>query len=229
LVVRVPSAKQGQFHAKNPGIMPLGLDQFVTHLTACGLMTETDVRALIDGLPDERKPRDGEQLARELIRRKKLTTYQATAVYQGKTQGLILGSYVVLDKLGEGGMGTVLKAHQRRMNRDVAIKVLAPALVRKPEALKRFLREVQAAAKLDHPHIVAALDADEAKGIHFLVMEFVEGTDLSALVKKNGPLAVEKAVGCILQAALGLAYAHERGVIHRDIKPANLLLDQSGP
>lgn len=208
--------------------MPLGLDQFLTQLTTCGLMTEAEVRAVIDGLADEQRPRDGEQLARELIRQKKLTAYQATAVYQGNTQGLVLGSYVILDKLGEGGMGTVLKAYQRRMNRVVALKVLAPTLVKKPDALKRFLREVQAAAKLDHPHIVAALDADEAKGIHFLVLEYVEGTDLSALVKKNGPLPVEKAVGCILQVAHGLAYAHERGVIHRDIKPANLLLDRTG-
>src|SRR4029077_5675197 len=133
---------------------------FLQQLTACGLMTEVEVRAVIDGLPEARRPRDGEQLARELIRQKKLTAYQATAVYQGKTQGLVLGSYVVLDKLGEGGMGTVLKAHQRRRKRGVALKVLAPSLVKKPDALKRFLRELQAAAKLDHPNIVAALDAD---------------------------------------------------------------------
>jgi serine/threonine protein kinase len=208
--------------------MPLTIDQFLQHLGASGLMTEAEARAAVDALPDENKPRNGEQLARELIRQKKLTAWQASAVYQGKTQGLVLGKYTILDKLGEGGMGTVLKAYQRRMNRVVALKVLPPSLVKKPDSLKRFLREMQAAAKLIHPNIVPALDADEAKGAHFLVMEYVEGTDLAALVKMDGPLPVEKAVGCILQAARGLAYAHERGVIHRDVKPANLLLDSTG-
>ena len=91
-----------------------------------------------------------------------------------------------------------------------------------------FEREVEAAAKLSHPNIVAAYDADEANGVHFLVMEYVEGSDLSALVKKNGPFPVAKAVNYILQAAKGLEFAHDEGVVHRDIKPANLLLDKKG-
>lgn len=208
--------------------MPINLDQFVQQLTACELMAAQEVAAFREALPEGRKPGGAEQLAKDLVRQKKITAYQASAILQGKGQGLNLGNYLVLDKLGEGGMGMVLKAHHRRMNRVVALKVLTPALVKKADALKRFLREVQAAAKLNHPHIVAALDADEARGIHFLVMEFVEGTDLAALVKKSGPLPVDKAVACILQAARGLEYAHEKGVIHRDIKPANLLLDRSG-
>src|SRR5262249_51588377 len=94
----------------------------------------------------------------------------------------------------------------------------------KQTALKRFHREVQAAAKLNHANIVAALDAGEAKGVHFLVMDYVEGCDLSQWVKKNGPLPVDRAVDCILQAAQGLAFAHAAGIIHRDIKPSNLLV-----
>ncbi len=89
-------------------------------------------------------------------------------------------------------------------------------------------REVTAAAKLSHPNIVTAHDADESGGTHFLVMEYVEGQDLAALVKKNGPLPLSRALGYLLQAARGLEYAHKRGVIHRDIKPANLLLDSEG-
>ena len=114
------------------------------------------------------------------------------------------------------------------MDRIVAVKVLPPAMTKDQAAIARFQREVKAAAKLNHPNIVAAYDADQANGVHFLVMEYVEGSDLSALVKKNGPFPVEQAVNYILQAARGLESAHDEGVVHRDIKPANLLLDKKG-
>ena len=100
--------------------------------------------------------------------------------------------------------------------------------MRTPEALRRFQREVEAAARLTHPNIVIAYDADEAGDTHFLVMEYVDGSDLSTLVKQQGPLPLDQALDCILQAARGLQYAHEQGVVHRDIKPANLLLDRQG-
>src|SRR5262249_51978228 len=94
--------------------------------------------------------------------------------------------------------------------------------------IQRFRREVQAVARINHPNIVTAFDANQAGGVHFLVMEFVEGSDLSALVKKNGPLPVEQAVNCIRQAAEGLEFAHGGAILHREIKPANLLLDKKG-
>ena len=125
-------------------------------------------------------------------------------------------------------MGQVFKAEHRRMKRVVAIKTLPKAFLKDAAAVARFQREVEAAAKLSHPNIVAAFDADEADGVNFLVMEYVAGSDLSAFVKKCGPLPVAKAVNYILQAARGLDYAHKHGVIHRDIKPANLLLDSEG-
>ena len=106
--------------------------------------------------------------------------------------------------------------------------MLPKAVTKDVAAVARFQREVKAAAKLRHPNIVAADDADEANGVHFLVMEYVEGQDLSAMVKKNGPLPVAKAVNYVLQAARGLEFAHGECVIHRDIKPANLLLDKKG-
>jgi len=114
------------------------------------------------------------------------------------------------------------------MDRAVAIKMLPPAMTKDAAAVARFEREVRAAAKLSHPNIVAAHDADQANGVHFLVMEYVEGKDLSAMVKKDGPFSVAKAVSYILQAARGLEFAHGEGVVHRDIKPANLLLDKKG-
>ncbi|TVS15549.1 MAG: hypothetical protein EA424_15775 [Planctomycetaceae bacterium] len=146
-------------------------------------------------------------------------------MYYGRGQTLVLGNYVILDKLGKGGMGLVLKAEHRRMERVVALKILSPKFVRNDDSLRRFQREVKAAARLTHPNIVTAYDADDEGGVHFLVMEYVEGSDLAVLVKQQGPLSLDVALDCIKQAATGLRYAHEHGVIHRDIKPANLLMN----
>ena len=145
---------------------------------------------------------------------------------QGRAKSLILGGYTILDRIGSGGMGQVFKAEHHRMKRLVAIKTLPAKLMKDPAAVARFQREVEAAAKLRHPNIVAADDADEANGVHFLVMEYVDGRDLASLVKKHGPLPIPLAIDYILQAARGLEYAHSEGVIHRDIKPANLLVDK---
>ncbi len=205
--------------------MPVGLDQFVKNLTDSGVLSAGKLEHF---LPPMAAPKSAEELAKELVRQKQLTKYQAAEIYQGRAKSLILGNYTILDKIGAGGMGQVFKAEHRRMHRVVALKVLPKAVTKDAAAIARFQREVEAAAKLRHPNIVAADDADEAGGVHFLVMEFVEGTDLSALVKKDGPLPVAQAVNCILQAARGLEFAHGEGVVHRDIKPANLLLDKKG-
>src|SRR5262245_45938517 len=125
-------------------------------------------------------------------------------------------------------MGTVFKARHKRMRRIVAIKVLSRDVAQDERFIKRFQREVEAVARLSHPNIVMAHDADEAEVGHFLVMEFVNGRDLASTVEKQGPLPVRIAVSCSLQAARALEYAHGQGIIHRDIKPANLLRDESG-
>ena len=208
--------------------MTVSLEQFVQYLTQSGLMSAADAASFQDALPPDRKPPDGETLARELVRANRLTKYQAQVLYQGKTKGLLFGEYRVLDKLGQGGMGVVLKAEHRRMKRLVAVKTIAGSALRSPDAVKRFYREVEAAAKLNHPNIVQAHDASEADGIHYLVMEYVEGQDLGAIVKERGPLPIAQAVNFILQAARGLQYAHEQGIVHRDIKPSNLILDHNG-
>lgn len=151
-----------------------------------------------------------------------------TKVIRALSPGSVLGNYIVLEKLGEGGMGTVLKAQHRKMQRIVALKVLHGDATRSSAAVRRFQTEVRAAAKLQHPNIVCALDADEGAGAHFLVMEYVEGIVLSELLGRKGPLPIRDATGYTLQVAQGLAYAHAEGVIHRDIKPGNLLLDKRG-
>jgi serine/threonine protein kinase len=208
--------------------MAATLDEFVRSLSDSGLITTEEIEAFIKRLPAERRPTDARQLLQEMVRRKRLTEFQARAAYQNKLKGLVLGNYVVLDKLGEGGMGQVFKAEHRRMDRTVALKVLPAAATKSQDAVERFHREVKAAARLSHPNIVRAYDADEAGGVHFLVMEHVEGEDLASLVESQGRLPVERAVDYVLQAARGLDYAHRQNVIHRDIKPSNLLVDGEG-
>src|SRR5262249_19733331 len=110
----------------------------------------------------------------------------------------------------------------------VALKVLRPELMNHVGAVARFQREVKAVGKLRHPQIVRATDAGEVDGVHFLVMELVEGTDLNRLVKRLGPLPMADSCELVRQAALGLQHAHEHGLIHRDIKPSNLMLSVDG-
>ena len=204
------------------------LEQFVQHLMQSGLLTAAEISAHYEGLPPEKQPQDAETFARALVKADKLTKYQAELVYQGKVKGLAFGDYRVLDKLGQGGMGVVLKAQHQRMDRIVAVKMIAGAALKSPDAVNRFYREVKAAAKLNHSNIVTAYDAGEHEGGHYLVMEYVEGNDLAAIVQQRGPLPVAEAVDYVIQAARGLQYAHKQNIVHRDIKPANLLLDKEG-
>jgi serine/threonine protein kinase len=208
--------------------MAVLLEQFVETLSDSGLMTREAVQRLLAQLPDDKRPTNGQEIATLLYQRGELTKFQAEAVYRGKAKGLVLGDYLVLDKIGEGGMGQVYKAQHRRMKRIVAVKVLPAEMTKSPEAVRRFQQEVEAAGRLNHPNVVTAFDAGEAKGIHFLAMEYVDGRDLASVVNERGVLPVAEALDYTVQAATGLAYAHGEGVIHRDIKPSNLLLDNKG-
>ncbi len=135
-----------------------------------------------------------------------------------------LGRYELLEKLGQGGMGTVYLAHDRKLDRRVAIKVLPSESIHDPDAVARFQREAKALAKLAHPGIVQAYDADAEGDRHFLVMEYVEGTSLARLLLDRGHLPPAVAADYVHQAALALQHAHEKGLVHRDLKPSNLLL-----
>ena len=134
--------------------------------------------------------------------------------------------YEIVGLVGKGGMGRVYKARHRMMDRSVALKVINRQWIRKAEVIDRFHREVKTAASLDHPNIVTSHDAEQADDLHFLVMEFVDGVDLSETVKQRGPLPITEACDYIRQAAKGLQYAHDRGMVHRDIKPHNLMVTQ---
>jgi WD40 repeat protein len=136
--------------------------------------------------------------------------------------------YRALGLLGTGGMGAVYRAEHRLMERLVALKVINRELIDKPAAVDRFDREVKAAARLSHPNIVTAYDAERVGDMHFLVMEFVEGTNLADVVRAQGRLPVAQACDYVRQAALGLQHASQRGMVHRDIKPHNIVLTAEG-
>jgi serine/threonine protein kinase len=200
-------------------------DQFLDNLKKSGLLSAAeleDVQAAARDAPD------GEALVRRLTDRGTLTAFQVKAIGECNFSELTIGSYVVLDRLGAGGMGTVYKARHRRMKRIVALKVLSKELGTTEQVLKRFEREVEAISRLSHPNIVMAFDAGEAGIGHFLIMEFVDGRDLHQIVRQGGQLPLWEAVHYILQAATALSYAHSEGIIHRDIKPSNLMRDKTG-
>jgi hypothetical protein len=166
-------------------------------------------------------------LGRELLRRGWLTPYQVNEVVLGRARQLLVGSYVVRAHLGEGGMGAVYQAWHRKLERIVALKVIRQG-VENDELRQRFLREMRAAAKLSHPNIIRAHDADHDGQTYFLVMEYVAGSDLAKKVRQRGPLPVSEACEYVRQTALGLQHIMERGLVHRDIKPSNLLVTQEG-
>lgn len=192
-------------------------------VTAAGLLSS-------DHVTDYSKEIDtgADALISKLIKDGCVTEYQAEKFRSGQSAEIYFGDYIVIDKLGQGGMGTVLLAKHRRMDRKVAIKVLPVTALESKDAVARFYQEVKVAARLTHPSVVHAYDAGEHRGFHYLVMEYVEGHDLSQVLSQLGIIPTPLALDYISQVASGLEYAHRKGVIHRDIKPSNLLLDYEG-
>jgi eukaryotic-like serine/threonine-protein kinase len=177
----------------------------------------------------DQPPTSARDCALAMVNEGILTKFQAKLLMAGKWRNFFLGGkYKVLDHLGAGGMGTVFLCEHRHMRRRVAVKLLLPEKSQTPGSLQRFLREAQAVARLDHPNIVRAHDIDCDGGVHFLVMEYIDGVSLQFLVESRGPATVARSVNWICQAASGLQHAHVAGLVHRDIKPSNLLLDRHG-
>ena len=136
--------------------------------------------------------------------------------------------YEIKRELGRGGMGVVYLAHNQLMGRDEVLKVMGRHIIERPGVLDRFVREIRAVARLRHPNIVAAYHAARLGESIVFAMEYVDGLDLSRMVKAKGPLPVSHACNFVYQAALGLQHAHEEGLVHRDIKPGNLMLARKG-
>jgi serine/threonine-protein kinase len=191
-------------------------------LHTSGLFDSEQLLAVIDDLTAHKG--DFQSLLRYLVQKKHLTVYQLRKVIHGKTHELLMGPYVISDRIGEGGMGKVYRATQMRLGREVALKVVRTSLLNNPLVRKRYNREVETASSLNHPNIVGVYDAGEVEGKYYLAMEFVDGIDLSRLVREYRPLEVVEVCEYIRQAALGLQYAHDQGLVHRDIKPSNIVV-----
>src|SRR5690348_5763347 len=168
-------------------------------------------------------PTEAQALAERLVAERVLTEFQAGRLLLNKAHGLVVGRYVILDRLGEGNRGRVFKAHHRLMGRLAAIKVIAPRIASRASSIARFYREMRLIGRLDHPNVVRAFDADQVGDLLYIVMEYVAGESLDQVLKDRGPLPAIEVADYMAQAALGLVHAHERGIVHRDIKPSNLL------
>jgi cyclic di-GMP phosphodiesterase len=195
---------------------------------------------VVDAFLSEREDRlaeytSGTQIGQALVQAGLLSNYQLECILTGSTQGLVLGNYRVLDRLGSGGMGVVFLAEHCLMKRRVAVKVLPVDEDCPPSVRQRFYAEMRVLAELCHPHIVMAFDAGEVVPVEpslpvlmYLVMELVEGGDLEHLVLEKGPCDIGTACHFIHQAASGLQTAHDHHLVHRDIKPSNILLSSTG-
>ena len=166
------------------------------------------------------------KLATQLIKMKVVTAYQADQLMTGRTK-LNLGPYIITGWIGQGGMGQVFKGTHEMLGRESAIKVL-PLHKTTPDAIANFRREIRAQAMLDHHNLVRAYDAGEDGNVHYLVVEYVPGTDLRRLVRTKGKLSVQQSANIIKQSAEGLHHAHLDNLIHRDIKPGNILVTADG-
>lgn len=208
----------------------------VSDFTKCaiqsGLLTEQDLAEASagirwsDGQNGGDAPPTAKQLADRLVETGKLNYWQAKQLLDGQTK-FTLGPYQIIDSIGQGGMGQVFKAEHKVLGRVVAIKVL-PRAKSTPEAIKNFTREIQALASLDHKNLVEAVDAGHDGNVHFMVTEYVPGTDLHKLVRRQGPLDMQTAARIICDVAEGLHHAHQQGIIHRDVKPGNVLVMPDG-
>ncbi|EMB17405.1 serine/threonine protein kinase [Rhodopirellula europaea] len=167
-----------------------------------------------------------EEMSKVLVRDRILTPYQSQQIRAGRTK-LTLGNYVITEFLGQGGMGQVFGGVHKIMGRQCAIKVL-PLQKSDPLSLESFAREIRLQSNLDSPYLVRAFDAGKDGKVHYLVTEYVPGTDLRRLVREHGRLSMQQAASIIAQAAAGLAYAHESGLVHRDVKPANIMVTPDG-
>jgi len=196
---------------------------FLAVLAESGVLTTRQLDDIRGRVESGKWPGGARELASRLVYEQWLTEYQGKRILAGKPQGLVVGRYTILDRIGSGAMGRVYRAQHQLMGRVVALKIIAPELLSNERVVSRFLREMRLVARLDHPNVVRAFDADRFDDNFYIVMEFVQGKSLGDMLKK-GPLPPVDVIRYASQAALGLGHAHEQGILHRDVKPSNLLL-----
>jgi serine/threonine-protein kinase len=205
----------------------LTTEQFLTIVEKSRLANAAALEKSLERLRTENEGElpDVDKVSSRLKKEGLLTDWQLEKLLGGKYKGFFLGRYKLLGHIGTGGMSSVYLAEHTRMHDLRAVKVLPKRRVDDATYLARFKLEAKAIASLNHPNIVRAYDIDNENDLHYIVMEYVDGDDLQAMVRRDGPMDLTRAVGYIRQAADGLQHAHDRGLIHRDVKPANLLVD----
>jgi serine/threonine-protein kinase len=192
-------------------------------IRSSGVLAERRISEIKSKIGQGEYPLDSADLAERLVQEGVITPFQARRLLSNKPQGLTVGRYIILDRLGAGSMGRVFKAHHVMMDRVVALKIIAPEIAQNDRVVARFQREMKLVGRLDHPNVVRAFDADQINKILYIVMEYVGGQSLAERLKK-GPIPVAEMIDYAAQAAMGLAHAHEQGIVHRDIKPSNMLI-----
>jgi serine/threonine protein kinase len=209
--------------------MPSSVEEIIQLIRKSGMIDEQKLSSYLQRREFTRGlPTDAREFADEMVSDGIITYFQAEQFLLGKWRGFTIGKYKLLERVGVGGMGQVFLCEHMFMRRRVAIKVLPPAKAEQPAALGRFYREARAAGSLQHPNIVRTHDIDQDGNLHFIVMDYVDGSNLLDIVKKFGPMDIGRAVNYIRQTAIGLDYAFRSGIVHRDIKPGNVLVDRKG-
>lgn len=211
--------------------MPLSVENIFGLLIRSRLVNTEEAKSLYQRWLGEAKgaAADVELFQNWLVSKRYLTAYQAEVLVQGMADHFFLDQYKILDRIGEGCMAGVFKA-VHNLGQIVAIKVLPPSKAKNPPLMGRFQREARLALKLKHPNVVRAFQVGECNGVHYLVMECLEGETLREVLQRRGQLPPAEGVRLIYQALLGLQHFHEKSMVHRDLKPDNLMLiPGSGP
>src|SRR5947209_10520477 len=208
------------------------VDRLLGALRKSGLLTTARIDELVRAAPPA-AARDADKLGELFVQNAGLTHFQITKLKQGTYQGLVLGAFQILSPLGKGGMGTVYLARDVRKPEGrrglVALKVLPPKRAREEErVLARFLREMDMAQRVSHPHLTRTYEAGDIGGVHYIAMEYIRGQSLRRVVGDQGPLSVTRAARLFSEIADGLAHAHELGLVHRDLKPSNIMVTPNG-
>ncbi|QEL13282.1 serine/threonine protein kinase [Limnoglobus roseus] len=208
---------------------PASVEELLQLIRKSGMVDEGKLTSYLQRRQKGRGiPTDPREAAEGMVTDGIITNFQSEQFLLGKWRGFTIGKFKLLERVGVGGMGQVFLCEHMFMKRRVAIKVLPPAKAEQPAALGRFYREARAAGILEHPNIVRTHDIDQDGNLHFIVMEYVDGSNMLEIVKKFGPMNIDRAVGYVKQVAGGLDFAFRSGIIHRDVKPGNILIDRKG-
>ncbi len=205
-------------------VNPPSVDTFFKNVLRSGLLTRDQLQAAIIDIPPEHRE-DTHAIAEHLIKRGKLSRFQASRLLKGTAKGLLLGNYQILAPLGKGGMGTVYMARDQRNGLLVALKVLPPHRARAEErTLARFQREMELCKRVKHAHVALTYETGQYKGVHYIAMEYIPGKSLYRVVSEEGPMNPPRVAHLGLEVASGLEHAHQQGLIHRDLKPSNIMV-----